>query len=1100
MRWKKGWVKSIIRDERPDVTGLQETKSGTVDEYWIEELWGGMGFEFTQIEANGSSGGILLIWDTNTFTCKEAMGDERFISIKGEWKGRVGDVFLVCVHRPHIGRQKASLWDRLMGLMNKYNGAWCIFGDLNVVRSRDDRLNSQVNVKEMNEFNDFINDARLVEVPMGGRKFTRISDDGMKFSKLDRFLLNDGFNNLRDNLSVVALDRKLSDHCPIVLKDMDINFSPRPFRVFDIWLDEIDIGQVVEKAWRKEVSGNKPDCRFCDKLKNVKQELKRWSNERFGATKEKIELFKNEAMKWELEAENRVLNDIERSVWLDARKQWVDKENEYASMLRQKAKIRWDVEGDENSKFFHSYVKRRNNKNNIRGLMVNGMWCEIPPIIKAEMARHYKELFSERTTIRPIFCCERIEKISMEEAIMLEGEFNEKEVWDAIQGCGSDKAPGPDGFNFKFIRKFWEVLKPELMVAVKWFWDRSEISRGCNASFVTIIPKVADPIGLGDFRPISLIGCYYKIVAKLLAERVKKVVGKVVGDVQNAFIKGRFIFDGILIANETVDYLKGKKKKGLIFKVDFEKAYDSINWRFLIDIMKKMGFGAKWCKWVESFLSSSTMSILVNGSPKKEFNLERGVGQGDPLSPFLFILAAEGLNAIINEAAKKGIFSGISIGNNRVCFEEVSGLRINYNRSKLYGVGVNDREIGEMARWMRCRVADFPFTYLGLPIGENMRRVGAWNPVVDKFKKRLSEWKAKTMSFGGRLTLVKSVLGSLPLYYFLMLRVPSSVLKNLERIRKIFFWGGAGERKKLSWVKWDMLLVAHGVGGLNIGIHGESGRLGGVRGVEGDVNIRGEGRQIVKIGEELEGVDIDFAMSFKGVVGDGRDIGFWLDRWIGGVRLCDRFPRLYHLDRRKESRVADQGKWVNNEWCWEWEWVREPRGRVEDGEFMVKGLSKMVEEKTLRIENSGQETLWNKCVPKKVNIFVWRALKGRLPVREELDKRGVDLDSILCPCCDSAVESCNHSLVMCNFARSVWEKIFIWWKIGGVNAFSIREIFSSNGNVVTSNLSVSLWQAVLWTSGYFIWKARNMRVFSGKVSAAAFSLMQAVHFSCSVQL
>nr|GFA00588.1 reverse transcriptase domain, reverse transcriptase zinc-binding domain protein [Tanacetum cinerariifolium] len=224
--------------------------------------------------------------------------------------------------------------------------------------------------------------------------------------------------------------------------------------------------------------------------------------------------------------------------------------------------------------------------------------------------------------------------------------------------------------------------------------------------------------------------------------------------------------------------------------------------------------------------------------------------------------------------------------------------------------------------------------------------------------------------------------------------------------------------------------------------------------------------EIVKIGEELEGIYIDFAMSFNGVVGNGKDIGFCLDRWICDVRLCDRFPRLYYLDRRKDSRVADQGKWVNNEWCW----VRDLKGMVgrdfedlvvlfqnfvisnncgdhwkwllqEDGDFTFKGFSRMIEEKTLRIENGGQKTLWNKCVPKKVNIFVWRSLKGRLPVREELDKRGMDLDSILCPCYDSAVESCNHSLVMCNFARSVWEKIFIWWKFGGVNALYWGNIF-----------------------------------------------------------
>ena len=262
----------------------------------------------------------------------------------------------------------------------------------------------------------------------------------------------------------------------------------------------------------------------------------------------------------------------------------------------------------------------------------------------------------------------------------------------------------------------------------------------------------------------------------------------------------------------------------------------------------------------------------------------------------------------------------------------------------------------------------------------------------------------------------------------------------------------------------------------------------------------------------LEGVGIEFASSFQGVMGNGKEIGFWIDRWIGEVRLCDRFPRLYHLDSSKEGRVADKGRWVDSEWVWEWDWVREPRGRVirefdelinllqnvvvdnecrdrwkwtihEDGVFTVKDLTKMVEERTLRIEIGGQETLWSKLVPKKVNIFVWRALKGRIPVREELDKRGIDLDTTLCPCCDSVVESCVHSLVLCNFAMSVWEKIFNWWKVGNVNAFSIEEMFALNGNVVIPNLSSQLWQAVIWSSGYWIWKVRNERVFKGKVSS-----------------
>ena len=129
-----------------------------------------------------------------------------------------------------------------------------------------------------------------------------------------------------------------------------------------------------------------------------------------------------------------------------------------------------------------------------------------------------------------------------------------------------------------------------------------------------------------------------------------------------------------------------------------------------------------------------------------------------------------------------------------------------------------------------------------------------------------------------------------------------------------------------------------------------------------------------------------------------------------------------------------------------------------------------MEEKILHVDSGRHETLWNKLAPKKVNIFVWRALKGRLSVRVELDKRGIDLDSVLCPCCNNIVETCTHSLVTCDLATSVWENIFNWWKVGCVNAFSIDEFFISNGGVDVPIVLSCVWQVVIWTSGYYIWK------------------------------
>jgi len=230
---------------------------------------------------------------------------------------------------------------------------------------------------------------------------------------------------------------------------------------------------------------------------------------------------------------------------------------------------------------------------------------------------------------------------------------------------------------------------------------------------------VDSPQSLNDFRPISLVGSLYKILAKLLANRLRQMIGSVISETQFAFVKNRQILDGILIANEVVDEARRSKKELMMFKVDFEKAYDSVDLGYLDSVMGKMCFPNFWREWIKECVTTATASVLVNGSPTDEFVLGRGLRQGDPLSPFMFLLAAEGLDVMMKVMVESKLFRGYKVGGSDsmilshlqfaddtlllgekswatvralramlVLFETVSGLKVNFHKSSLVGVNI----------------------------------------------------------------------------------------------------------------------------------------------------------------------------------------------------------------------------------------------------------------------------------------------------------------------------------------------------------------------------------------------------------------------------
>jgi hypothetical protein len=422
-----------------------------------------------------------------------------------------------------------------------------------------------------------------------------------------------------------------------------------------------------------------------------------------------------------------------------------------------------------------------------------------------------------------------------EEKVGLELPFSLEEIEGVVMECDGNKSPGPDGFNFNFVKSFWGLLKHEIRILFDQFHGNASLPKSFSSYFVTLIPKVNSPLTLNEFRPISLLGCLYKVVAKVLAKRLAKVMDKVVASTQSAFLKGRFLVDGVMVVNEIVDLAKKSGKSCCIFKVDFEKAYDSVDWSFLDYMLGMFGFGEVWRRWIRACVFCGSMSVLVNGSPTEEINIQRGLKQGDPLAPFLFILVAEGLGGLMRRAVELQRFTGFQVGSGGVMvshlqyaddtlcigeateenlwvlksilrgFEMVSGLKVNFWKSSFMGVNVSHEFLNLASTFLNCRVGSIPFTYLGLPVGANPRRIATWEPLILSLRKRLGCWTNRFLSLGGRITLLNSVLNAIPIFYLSFLKIPIQVWKIIKRIQREFLWGGKGGRKRINWVKWEVV-------------------------------------------------------------------------------------------------------------------------------------------------------------------------------------------------------------------------------------------------------------------------------------------------------
>ncbi|KAK0578928.1 hypothetical protein LWI29_018508 [Acer saccharum] len=417
--------------------------------------------------------------------------------------------------------------------------------------------------------------------------------------------------------------------------------------------------------------------------------------------------------------------------------------------------------------------------------------------------------------------------------------ISDEEVKESIFSIGGLKAPGPDGIPAAFYHNQWEVCGKELVGVVRESFRVGSFPAELNQTLITLVPKVPSPLDMSQIRPISLCNTTYKAISKIIVQRLRSLLPKLISPNQVAFIPRRHIQDNIVVAQEAFHKFKSMKgKKGYVaWKIDLAKAYDRIQWSFIRQVISEVGIEGSFRDLIMWCITSVNYRVVLNGEVSDQFSPGCGIRQGDPLSPYLFVLCMEKLSHLIFERRNLGTWKSIKISRGgpeishlfftddlilfgqasisqaktmKECLDifcDYSGQQVSYPKSRvLCSTNVKERDAKLIAE-----VCDSPITkdlgkYLGVPLIHGRVRVRTYWDIVERTQKRLAAWKMDSLSLAGRVTLIKAVTSALLIYAMQTVKFPSEMCYKLDKINRDFLWGHSS-KAAVHLVKWDTVCL-----------------------------------------------------------------------------------------------------------------------------------------------------------------------------------------------------------------------------------------------------------------------------------------------------
>ena len=481
--------------------------------------------------------------------------------------------------------------------------------------------------------------------------------------RLDRALATLEWLARFERMKVYHLVDSTLDHCALLVTDSRARHQPRVrhFHFEAHWVKREDCKNIIEASWGFGVDLSTPEG-IAKNLRICAADLSRWNLAVYGQIPKKIHDKRNrlnalamhekdEDLSLEINRLRGELNDL------------LDDEEMYWG---QKEKAHWLKEGDKNTKFFHAQASERRKQNTIVGIWdEQGRWCDDEESIAQAAISYFDNIYSSSHPSRIAEVTEAIPSMvtdEMNESLIRE--FTGDEVVVALKQIHPNKASGLDGMSAVFLQKHWSIVGNNITNMILNVLNHNIPISELNKTNISLIPKISNPKRMTDFRPISLCNVVYKLISKILANRLKPLLPQIISENQSAVTSDRLITDNVSVAFELMHYLDHKtvgKEGFLAVKLDMSKAFDRVEWGFISKVMERLGFCNRWRDLVMQCITSISYSVLINGVAHGNVHPSRGLRQGDPLSPSLFLLCTKGLSALIHQIAKNKLITGISI-------------------------------------------------------------------------------------------------------------------------------------------------------------------------------------------------------------------------------------------------------------------------------------------------------------------------------------------------------------------------------------------------------------------------------------------------------